>query len=109
MTSPQVVWVVQNPPTRDVLLGLVTQLRCWLTSCLQGMLHRQVCLLPYWHLQPHLLDDVTSAIDQPLQTARDPCTGRDYVTSEYNRHDDCYRSPWCNKFHPPTSAASGAT
>ena len=60
------------------------------------------------HLQPHLLDDVTSAIDQPLQTARDPCTGRDYVTSEYNRHDDCHRSPWCNKFHPPTSAASGA-
>ena len=62
------------------------------------------------HLQPHLLDDLTSAIDQPLQTTRDPCTGRQYVTSEYNRHEDGYfRSPWCNKFHPPIPAASGAS
>jgi len=31
--------------------------------------------------------------------------GRDYLQHEYNRDGDSYRSPWSNKYNPPTESS----
>ncbi|CAM9848000.1 unnamed protein product [Chrysoparadoxa australica] len=50
---------------------------------------------------PEVTDELLQRVDQPLQEATDPETGRAYLLCEYNRDADSYRSPWSNKYDPP--------
>jgi len=52
-------------------------------------------------LVPDLCEELLTAVDQPLKTARDKTVGRDYLICDYNRDGDSYRSPWSNKYDPP--------
>jgi capping protein beta len=52
-------------------------------------------------LCPDLVEDLLSAIDQPLKIAYDSESKKDYLLCDYNRDGDSYRSPWSNKFDPP--------
>mgnify|MGYP001028942064 CR=1 FL=1 len=52
-------------------------------------------------LVPELQDDLLSAVDQPLRIAKDKETGKEYLTCDYNRDGDSYRSPWTNQYDPP--------
>jgi len=54
-------------------------------------------------LAPDLMEDLLSAVDQPLKIAFDPVCKRDYLLCDYNRDADSYRSPWSNKYDPPLS------
>lgn len=42
-------------------------------------------------LCPRLVDDLLSAVDQPLKVARDKETGKEYLLCDYNRDSDSYR------------------
>lgn len=42
-------------------------------------------------LAPELCEDLLSAVDQPLQVAKDRNTGREYLLCDYNRDSDSYR------------------
>lgn len=57
-------------------------------------------------LVPHLVEDLLSAVDQPLKIAHDSASKRDYLLCDYNRDADSYRSPWSNKYDPPLSDGS---
>jgi len=50
---------------------------------------------------PDLVEDLLSAVDQPLKIAYDSESKRDYLLCDYNRDGDSYRSPWSNKYDPP--------
>jgi len=52
-------------------------------------------------LVPDLVEQLLSAVDQPLKIAHDPLSKRDYLLCDYNRDGDSYRSPWSNKYDPP--------
>jgi len=52
-------------------------------------------------LVPDLVEDLLSAVDQPLKIAYDSESKRDYLLCDYNRDGDSYRSPWSNKYDPP--------
>jgi len=52
-------------------------------------------------LAPDLIEDLLSAVDQPLKIAFDSSAKRDYLLCDYNRDGDSYRSPWSNKYDPP--------
>jgi len=52
-------------------------------------------------LVPNLIEDLLSAVDQPLKVAHDRESKRDYLLCDYNRDGDSYRSPWTNKYDPP--------
>lgn len=52
-------------------------------------------------LVPDLVEQLLSAVDQPLKVAHDPVSRRDYLLCDYNRDSDSYRSPWSNKYDPP--------
>jgi len=52
-------------------------------------------------LAPDLVEDLLSAVDQPLKIAFDNAAKRDYLLCDYNRDGDSYRSPWSNKYDPP--------
>jgi len=52
-------------------------------------------------LVPDLVEDLLSAVDQPLKIAYDSETKKDYLLCDYNRDGDSYRSPWSNKYDPP--------
>lgn len=52
-------------------------------------------------LVPALMEDLLSAVDQPLKISHDPASKRDYLLCDYNRDGDSYRSPWSNKYDPP--------
>jgi len=54
-------------------------------------------------LVPNLVEDLLSAVDQPLKVAHDKESKRDYLLCDYNRDGDSYRSPWSNKYDPPLS------
>lgn len=54
-------------------------------------------------MQPDLIEELLSSIDQPLQIAHDKESKRDYLLCDYNRDADSYRSPWSNKYDPPLS------
>lgn len=41
---------------------------------------------------PSLCEDLLSSIDQPLKTAKDTASKRDYLLCDYNRDGDSYRS-----------------
>ncbi|KAI8338942.1 F-actin-capping protein subunit beta [Chlamydoabsidia padenii] len=51
-------------------------------------------------VHPDLIDDLLSAIDQPLKVKRCTQTGKDYLICDYNRDGDSYRSPWSNEYDP---------
>jgi len=51
-------------------------------------------------LVPDLVEQLLSAVDQPLKVAHDPVSKRDYLLCDYNRDGDSYRSPWSNKYEP---------
>jgi len=51
-------------------------------------------------LVPDLVEQLLSAVDQPLKVAHDPVSKRDYLLCDYNRDGDAYRSPWSNKYEP---------
>jgi len=53
------------------------------------------------NLVPDLTDELLQRVDQPLQTAKDPENGRQYLLCDYNRDGDSYRSPWSNEYQPP--------
>ena len=52
---------------------------------------------------PELVEDLLSAVDQPLKVAKCKETGKDYLLCDYNRDGDSYRSPWSNKYYPSLS------
>lgn len=52
-------------------------------------------------LTPDLMEDLLSAVDQPLKICHDPSSKRDYLLCDYNRDGDSYRSPWSNRYDPP--------
>jgi len=52
-------------------------------------------------LVPDLVNDLLSAVDQPLKIAYDQSTKKDYLLCDYNRDGDSYRSPWSNRYDPP--------
>jgi capping protein beta len=54
-------------------------------------------------LVPDLVEDLLSAVDQPLKIAFDAESKKDYLLCDYNRDGDSYRSPWSNKYDPPLS------
>lgn len=51
-------------------------------------------------LMPDYVDDLLTAIDRPLGVMQDGEAGRFFLTCDYNRDGDSWRSPWSNKFHP---------
>ncbi len=51
-------------------------------------------------LNPDLAEDLLSSVDIPLNVARDEANGKKYLTCDYNRDLDSYRSPWSNKYYP---------
>ncbi|GMS85174.1 hypothetical protein PENTCL1PPCAC_7349, partial [Pristionchus entomophagus] len=51
-------------------------------------------------LAPSLGEDLLSTVDQPLKTAKDKETGKEYLICDYNRDGDSYRSPWTNQYDP---------
>jgi len=51
-------------------------------------------------LVPDLVEQLLSAVDQPLKVSHDPVSRRDYLLCDYNRDGDSYRSPWSNKYEP---------
>ncbi len=53
------------------------------------------------NLVPELTDELLQRVDQPLQTAKDEETGKQYLLCDYNRDGDSYRSPWSNEYEPP--------
>jgi len=52
-------------------------------------------------LVPDLVEDLLSAVDQPLKVAHDKGAKRDYLLCDYNRDGNSWRSPWSNKYDPP--------
>lgn len=51
-------------------------------------------------MNPDLAEDLLSSVDVPLSIARDEENGKKYLTCDYNRDLDSYRSPWSNKYYP---------
>jgi len=51
-------------------------------------------------LVPDLVEQLLSAVDQPLKVAHDTVSRRDYLLCDYNRDGDSYRSPWSNQYEP---------
>lgn len=50
---------------------------------------------------PDYADDLLGSVDQPLKVKTDAATGKEYLTCDYNRDGDSYRSPWSNEYDPP--------
>lgn len=50
---------------------------------------------------PDLAEDLLASVDQPLQIRKCKTTHKEYLTCDYNRDGDSYRSPWSNEFDPP--------
>ncbi|KAI8609391.1 F-actin-capping protein subunit beta [Chytriomyces sp. MP71] len=50
---------------------------------------------------PDLEEELFSAVDQPLTTAKCLASGREYLRCDYNRDEQSYRSPWSNEYDPP--------
>ncbi|KAG6821342.1 hypothetical protein H0H93_000203 [Arthromyces matolae] len=60
-------------------------------------------------LAPDYADDLLGSVDQPLQIKTDRATGKDYLTCDYNRDGDSYRSPWSNEYDPPLEDGTAPT
>jgi len=63
--------------------------------------HTETNLAGLIDLVPDLVEDLLSAVDQPLKIAYDSASKKDYLLCDYNRDGDSYRSPWSNKYDPP--------
>jgi len=50
---------------------------------------------------PETAEDFLGCVDQPLKIRLDKATGREYLTCDYNRDGQSYRSPWSNEYDPP--------
>eukprot|EP01139_Manchomonas_bermudensis_P004873 Amastigsp_a174412_1808.p2 type:complete len:283 gc:universal Amastigsp_a174412_1808:921-73(-) len=50
---------------------------------------------------PDLMEQLLSAVDQPLRIEQDTRAGKDFLLCDYNRDGDSYRSPWSNEYFPP--------
>ena len=46
------------------------------------------------NLLPEQTDELLQRVDQPLEEATCPRTGRRFLLCDYNRDGDSYRSPW---------------
>lgn len=46
--------------------------------------------------------DLLSSVDTPLQVAKCGQTNKQFLCCDYNRDGDLYRSPYSNKYYPPT-------
>lgn len=61
-------------------------------------------------IAPELAEDLLSSVDQPLGIKTCKTTKKEYLTCDYNRDGDSYRSPWSGKYEPetdgPTPSAS---
>jgi len=51
-------------------------------------------------LAPELVEDLLSAVDQPLKAMKCPDTNKEFIVCDYNRDGDSFRSPWSNKYTP---------
>lgn len=49
-----------------------------------------------------LAQDLLSAVDKPLEVMQCPETNKQFLCCDYNRDGDSYRSPFSNKYSPPT-------
>lgn len=52
---------------------------------------------------PDLEEDLLASVDQPLKIQKCKQSRKDYLSCDYNRDGDSYRSPWSNEFDPPIS------
>jgi capping protein beta len=59
------------------------------------------------NLLPEESEELLQRVDQPLQEATDPETGRKYLLCDYNRDGDSHRSPWSNKYDPHLEEGEG--
>lgn len=50
--------------------------------------------------ESELTSDLLSSIDTPLQLVTDQSNNKQYLSCDYNRDGDSYRSPWSNKYYP---------
>lgn len=51
-------------------------------------------------LAPSLAEDLLSSVDTPLLVKRCEESGKNFLTCDYNRDGDSYRSPWSNRYYP---------
>jgi len=59
------------------------------------------------NLVPEHTDELLQRVDQPLEAAVCPTSGRKYLLCDYNRDGDSYRSPWTNQYNPPIEDGDG--
>ena len=52
-------------------------------------------------IAPDISYDILQDLDEPLRTARDSITGKQFILCDYNRDGDDYRSPHSNKYFDP--------
>lgn len=49
-----------------------------------------------------LAQDLLSAVDKPLEVSQCEESNKSFLCCDYNRDGDSYRSPYSNKYYPPT-------
>jgi len=59
------------------------------------------------NLVPTHTDELLQRVDQPLEAAVCPTSGRKYLLCDYNRDGDSYRSPWTNQYNPAIEDGDG--
>ena len=52
-------------------------------------------------LSPENTGELLATVDQPLRVKRCVKTNKEYLTCDYNRDGDSYRSPYSNEYDPP--------
>lgn len=52
-------------------------------------------------MNPSLAEDLLASVDQPLGIKVCKKTSKKYLTCDYNRDGDSYRSPWSGEYEPP--------
>ncbi|EGV62672.1 F-actin-capping protein subunit beta [Yamadazyma tenuis] len=50
-----------------------------------------------------LVPDLLSSVDTPLKLITDKSNNKQFLSCDYNRDGDSYRSPWSNKYYPSSS------
>jgi capping protein beta len=53
-------------------------------------------------IAPELAEDLLSSVDQPLGVKTCKSTKKEYLTCDYNRDGDSFRSPWSGDYEPAT-------
>ncbi|GMF82111.1 unnamed protein product [[Candida] boidinii] len=51
-------------------------------------------------LVPDQADDLLTMVDKPLGVKRCEVSGKNFLTCDYNRDGDSYRSPWSDRYFP---------